>query len=73
MSENNLEQAIRRLTVHQDFAVLLKTIRDLREQNIAAMFNAKTEELQQISGQIIAYDQMLKMTNAEQVIRRHEG
>jgi hypothetical protein len=68
-----LETAISRLSVHQEFALILKTMRDLREENIGAMFNAKTDELQQISGQIIAYDQMLKMTNADQIIRQHEG
>lgn len=67
-----LDLAINRLTVHPEFAYILKQIRDLREENIGAMFNASSEALQQIAGQILAYDQMLKMTNAAQIIRRHD-
>lgn len=67
-----LDLAINRLTVHPEFAYILKQIRDLREENIGAMFNASSEALQQIAGQILAYDQMLKMTDADRIIRRHE-
>lgn len=68
-----LELAIKRLMVHKEFALILKTMRDLREENIGAMFNAPAERLQQIAGQILAYDQMLKMTDADKIIRRHDG
>jgi hypothetical protein len=36
------------------------------------MFNASSEALQQIAGQILAYDQMLKITDADRIIMRHQ-
>jgi len=67
-----LDLAINRLSVHPEFAYILKQVKSLREENIGAMFNASSEALQQIAGQILAYDQMLKITDADRIIMRHQ-
>jgi hypothetical protein len=67
-----LDLAINRLSVHPEFAYILNQVKSLREENIGAMFNASSEALQQIAGQILAYDQMLKITDADRIIMRHQ-
>jgi hypothetical protein len=67
-----IDLAINRLSVHPEFAYILKQVKSLREENIGAMFNASSEALQQIAGQILAYDQMLKITDADRIIMRHQ-
>jgi hypothetical protein len=67
----DLTTALNRLSVHKEFSFFLAQVKQLREEAIADMFNAGSDKLQQISGQILAYDQMLKMTNAEHLIVWH--
>lgn len=73
MSEETLDltTALKRLSVHKEFAFFLANIKQLREEAIGDLFNAPDGKIQQISGQILAYDQMLKMTDAERIIAWH--
>jgi hypothetical protein len=67
----DLTTALQRLFVHKEFAFFLSQIKQLREEAIGDLFNADSQKIQQISGQILAYDQMLKMTDAERTIAWH--
>jgi len=66
-----LEQSLDHLSHVSQFADFLQAIKDERESCISALFDAETEKVQQISGQILAYDQILTMSNAESVLFRH--
>jgi hypothetical protein len=67
----SLEQSLDHLSHVSQFADFLQSIKDERESCIAALFDAETDKIQQISGQILAYDQILKMSNAESILFRH--
>jgi hypothetical protein len=57
----NLEKDLRSLSNHEHFARLLKVIAELREETIEELHNASNEQIQQISGRILTYDQILQM------------
>jgi hypothetical protein len=59
----NIEDDLNILSHYEHFARFIKLINDLREECIADMHEADVEKLQQISGQIITYDQILQMTD----------
>jgi hypothetical protein len=44
----------------------------MREQSIADMHNVNTDALQQISGRILAYNDILAMSESERVFRIHK-
>lgn len=68
---NNIEQDIKTLAMHESFGRFIKMISDLREEKIGEMFGASTEQLQQLAGMILTYDQILQMTDWEQLRLRH--
>jgi len=45
----------------------------MREDAIASLLEAKTEHIQQISGQIIAFDSILQLTEAKDVIKKTDN
>jgi hypothetical protein len=58
--------------------ISLQSLSEERESCISALseereFNAESHKMQQISGQILAYDQILKMTNAEDILFRNKS
>ena len=57
----NLETDLLTLGNHEHFARFLKVISDLREETIEELHNASNEQIQQISGRILTYDQILQM------------
>jgi hypothetical protein len=59
----SLEEALQALSNHESFGVFVRTIRDLREEAITELHNAPVEKIQQISGQILTYDQILQLVN----------
>jgi hypothetical protein len=71
MTQNNLEDDIKALSNHETFARFVQVIHALREETIEEMHNANYEQLQQVAGRIITYDQILRMTDWEQLKRRH--
>jgi|TARA_S200002703_G_scaffold154842_1_gene158261 hypothetical protein len=72
MENNNLEQDIKVLHNYEHFARLIQVVRALREECIADMHEAKTEQLQQLSGRILSYDQLLQMVGADELEKRHK-
>lgn len=68
----SLEKSLDHLSHITQFADFLESIKDERESCIAALFNAEPHKMQQISGQILAYDQILRMTRADEVLFRRK-
>ena len=65
-----LEEAIQTLEHHESFATFILNIHQLREEAIAELHKANYEDLHQVSGKILAYDQILQLTNFEDLKRR---
>ena len=65
-----LQENLAYLGNFKQFGAFLSTIKSLREASIAEMASASTERLQQISGQIIAFDEILRLADAETIIAR---
>jgi hypothetical protein len=59
----NIEDDLKALSHHEHFARFIQLINALREECIADMHEANTEKLQQLSGRIITYDQILQMVD----------
>ena len=66
----DLESALKALAHHESFALFIFTIRSIREEAITEMQGASTDEIQQISGKILALDDILQMVNMEELQRR---
>jgi len=56
-----LEKDLQSLGNHEHFARFLKVVAELREETIEELHNASNEQIQQISGRILTYDQILQM------------
>ena len=61
------------LSNFKPFVELLKQIQNMREDAIGSLLEAKTEHIQQISGQIIAFDSILQLTEAKDVIKKTDN
>lgn len=70
METIDLESSIQALSHHESFAYFMFTIKSMREQAISEMSGASTEQIQQISGNILAYDEILEMVNIDDLQRR---
>ena len=66
-----LQEDLRVLSNHEHFARFLQVVEDLREETIEELHNATSNNIQQISGRIITYDQILQMCNWKQVKMQH--
>ena len=69
----NLEEDIQTLNKHEAFARFIETIYSLREEAIGDLHGAKNETMQQISGQILTYDQILQMVDWNGMQIKHHG
>tara|TARA_Y200000002_G_scaffold153026_1_gene126542 strand:- start:840 stop:1061 length:222 start_codon:yes stop_codon:yes gene_type:complete len=58
-----LQEAIEALSHHESFGVFIQTILDLREEAIESLHDASSDNIQQISGRILTYDQILQMSD----------
>ena len=67
----NLESDLKTLSKHEHFARFLQVVEDLREETIEELHNATNENIQQVSGRIITYDQILQMCDWKNVKMRH--
>jgi len=68
----NLQDSVNMLANYEAFAVYLKNVKQMREQAIADMHNVNTDALQQISGRILAYNDILSMSESDRVFRLHK-
>ena len=66
-----LQQDLKVLSNHEHFARFLQVVEDLREETIEELHNATSDNIQQVSGRIITYDQILQMCNWKQVKMQH--
>jgi|TARA_A100000171_G_scaffold44540_1_gene47456 hypothetical protein len=61
----NIQEDIKKLQEYEAFARFVKMIHDLREETIEEMHEAPTDRLQQLSGRIISYDQIIQMSDLQ--------
>jgi hypothetical protein len=66
----DLEQALQSLANHESFYTFINTIHQLREESIGELYKADYDNLHQVSGKILAYDQLLQMADHETLKRR---
>ena len=66
----SIEEDLKALHNHEHFARFVKVIHQLREEAIGELHEAKTDTLQQVSGRIITYDQILQFAGWEQLSAR---
>lgn len=65
-----LEESVNTLKHHESFGAFINNVHQLREEAINELNSAPTEQIQQISGKILAYDEVLRMSNFEEIRRR---
>jgi len=66
----SLQEDLKALSNHEHFARFLQVISDLREETIEELHNADSNKIQQISGRILTYDQILQMSDWRTIRRR---
>ena len=66
-----LEDDLKALANHEHFARFVQVLHRLREETISEMHNADYEKLQQLSGRIITYDQILQLADWDKLRERH--
>jgi hypothetical protein len=66
-----IQEDIKTLHNYEAFARFIKLIHSLREEAIEELHEASSETIQQVSGRIITYDQVLQLVNWEELVKRH--
>ena len=66
----NIQDDISKLQDYEAFARFVKMIHELREETIQELHEAPTEQIQQVSGRIITYDQIIQMSGWEVLKKR---
>jgi hypothetical protein len=66
-----IQDDIKTLHNYEAFARFIKLIHNLREEAIEELHEASSETIQQVSGRIITYDQVLQLVNWEELVKRH--
>jgi|TARA_R100001086_G_scaffold112634_1_gene57440 hypothetical protein len=66
-----IQDDIKTLYNYEAFARFIKLIHNLREEAIEELHEASIENIQQVSGRIITYDQVLQLVNWEELVKRH--
>jgi len=67
-----MEEDVKTLSNHEAFARFIQSIESAREEVISDMAGSSVEQIQQLSGRILAYDDILKMVNWDGLRRRHQ-
>ena len=67
----NIQDDIKTLYNYEAFARFMKMVHQLREESIEELHEATSDNIQQISGRIITYDQLLQLVNCEELRNRH--
>jgi len=68
----SLEEDLKALANHEHFARFLQVVSDLREETIQELHEANSDSIQQISGRILTYDQILQMCNWRTLQKRFQ-
>ena len=66
-----IQDDIKTLYNYEAFARFIKLIHNLREEAIEELHEASIENIQQVSGRIITYDQVLQLVTWEELVKRH--
>ena len=66
-----IQDDIKTLHNYEAFARFIKLIHNLREEAIEELHEASNETIQQVSGRIITYDQVLQLVNWEELVKKH--
>ena len=66
-----IQDDIKTLYNYEAFARFIKLIHNLREEAIEELHEASNETIQQVSGRIITYDQVLQLVNWEELVKRY--
>jgi hypothetical protein len=66
----SIEKDLESLHNHEHFARFVQVIHNLREEAIAELHESSTENIQQVSGRIITYDQILQFAGWEKLRSR---
>lgn len=66
----SLEEDLQALSQHEHFARFLQVLSDLREETIEELHEATSDNIQQISGRILTYDQVLQMCDWRNLQKR---
>jgi hypothetical protein len=66
----SIEKDLEALHNHEHFARFVQVIHNLREEAIAELHEASTDNIQQVSGRIITYDQVLQFAGWESLRSR---
>lgn len=66
-----IQDDIKTLYNYEAFARFIKLIHNLREEAIEELHEASIENIQQVSGRIITYDQVLQLVNWEELVKRY--
>ena len=66
-----LENDLKALANHEHFARFIQVLHRLREETISELHKADYEKLQQLSGRIITYDQILQLADWDNLRQRH--
>ena len=66
----NIQDDIKTLYNYEAFARFMKMVHQLREESIEELHEATSDNIQQISGRIITYDQLLQLVNWEELRNR---
>jgi hypothetical protein len=67
-----MEEDIKALSQHETFARFIQSIESAREEVIADLAGAPSEQIQQLAGRILAYDDILKMVDWEHLRALHQ-
>jgi len=67
-----MEEDLKTLSQYEAFARFIQSIETAREEVIADMAGASVEQIQQLSGRIIAYDDILKMVDWDRLRALHQ-
>ena len=67
----NIQDDINSLHSYESFARFINMVHELREETISEMHEASSETIQQISGRIITYDQILAMSGWDTLKSKH--
>ena len=66
-----IQDDINTLHNYEAFARFIKMVHELREETIAELHESTSDNIQQVSGRIITYDQILQLVNWSELSSKH--
>ena len=66
-----IQDDIKTLHNYEAFARFINMVHELREETIAELHESTSDNIQQVSGRIITYDQILQLVNWQELSKKH--